>query len=386
LAELYLCISQTENQTPYEFRMTGALVYSLEEALYHSLHNWRQTMEDFVCASFITWVEGSLGLLHIAQKIRELSVMENFSMAFMAFLSLTDYLPQEDLGALQKELTAWERRHAWEKLKEQGDHWLERENGERAYSFYSKALKHKENVALFNNAAVALLQMGDATQAAYNFAQALRLAPANVQLHFNHVEALIMAGLYTQAAGFLKEAALIEPEHPELLYFQGEIQFRQKHYLEAARLFNGALEKKYEPGYLYRLSDCYMRIRQFDKALEALERVEARDQGMTFLKKQAEHQAAAGNLHHAIKSIERALLDNNDRADLWAAKAQYHRMDYNLTRAQGSISRALTMAPESPAVLLEYARIRKAQGRTKDYQDILHQILVQFKKDYRKMS
>ena len=128
-----------------------------------------------------------------------------------------------------------------------------------------------------------------------------------------------------------------------------------------------------------------MRIRQFDKAFEVLARVEEADQDQKFLKKQAEHQATAGNLPDAIKSIERALVTDNTRADLWVLKAGYHRADYNIVRAQGSIGRALTTSPDSYAVLLENARIKKAQGRTKEYQDILHGILESLKKDYRKM-
>jgi tetratricopeptide (TPR) repeat protein len=343
-------------------------------------------MEDFISAPFIRWVE-SLGLISIAQKIRELEAMENFTMSFMAFLSLTDFLSQEDLAALHRELTLWERRGAWEKLKEQGDFWLAREFGERAYGFYAKALKYNENVALLNNAATALLHMGDAPAAVGYFARALILEPKNLKLHFNHIEAMVMAGSYTAAQAAINQAAnLTEQKHPELLYFQGEIQFNQKNYLEAAKFYNTALDLHYDPDYLYRLSDCYMRIRQFDKAFEALERIKEEDQDLKFLKKQAEHQAASGNLPAAIKSLEKAVLAENLGAELWTIKAAYHRQDYNLVRAQGSITRALTLEPDNPAILLESARIRKAQGRTKDYQDILNKILEQFKKDYRKMS
>ena len=205
-------------------------------------------MEDFVCASFVQWVEG-LGLLHVAQKIREIAAMENFSMAFMTFLSLIDYLSKDDLAALHRELAAWERRQPWEKLKEQGDFWLASENGERAYGFYAKALKVKENAALFNNAAIALMQLGDAALAAHHFGQATVLEPNNLQLQFNHIEALVLAGLFEEARGRIFDLSSEHDTHPELLYFQGEIQFRQRNYLEAARLYNLALEMKYDHDY-----------------------------------------------------------------------------------------------------------------------------------------
>jgi len=310
--------------------------------------------------------------------------MDNFSMAFMAFLNLTDYLPKEQLAALHKELAVWEKRKPWEKLKEQGDFWLAKDEGERAYGFYTRALKLDQNVPLYNNAAIALMQMGKGFEAAGYFKQAGGLEPSNLALRFNQAEALVLAGELDEATSYLQELAKKCYRHPELAYLQGEIQFRQRNFLEAARLFSAALELKYDHDYMYRLSDCYMKIRQFDKAFEVLERVPPEEQDTKFLKKQAEHLATAGNLPAAIKSIERALVNNSDKADLWATKAGYHRLDYNLVRAQGSIGRAITAAPDNYAVLLENARIRKAQGRTKDYQDILHEILNRLKKDYRR--
>jgi tetratricopeptide (TPR) repeat protein len=264
---LHLCVSQTENSLPYEFKMTGIKVYSFEEALYHCLHNWRQSMEDYLCASFAAWVE-TIGLHHLAQKIRELEAMESLSMAYLSFLSLADFLPRAEISALQKELAAWEKRQIWEKLKEQGDFWLGLNNGEQAISFYSKALKHQENAALLNNAGLALMYMGDFEAGAEFFAHSLRLEPYDAQICFNFIESLIFSGDYEKAHRFIKEAEAIAPAHPELMYFQAEIQFREKNYLGAIGLYTAALALTYQPCYVYRLSDCYMHIRQFDKALD----------------------------------------------------------------------------------------------------------------------
>jgi cytochrome c-type biogenesis protein CcmH/NrfG len=115
-----------------------------------------------------------------------------------------------------------------------------------------------------------------------------------------------------------------------------------------------------------------------------LEQIKETDQNSEFLKIQARHQSRAGNLPRAIKSLEKALMADNTQSELWIMLATYHRMDYNLTMAQGAISKALSLAPDSPAALLEQARIRKAGGRTKEYQGILQKILAGFKKDYRK--
>ncbi|MCL2854792.1 MAG: tetratricopeptide repeat protein [Defluviitaleaceae bacterium] len=383
MADLYLCVSQEENRNPYEFNMTGIKVYSLEEALYHCLHYWRQSMEDFLATPFVQWVEG-LGLHHIAVKMRDLAVMENATMAFLSFLSTTDYLPQDALAGLQKELTAWEKRHIWEKYKEQGDFWLDAGDGERAYGFYAKALKHQENVPLWNNAGIALLQAGDVTTSTQYFAKALSADPKSQQLRLNLIEATILAGDFDGANELILQAE--DRNHPEMLYFQGEIQFHQRNYFGAMKAYQAALAQDPAHAYIYRISDCFMRVRQFDKALGNLAQIPENQQGLEFLKKQAAYHAQAGNLPGAIKALEKAVVTEKNKADLWTLLAAYHRQDYDLVKAHWAISRAIAMAPENPAVLLEQARIRKAQGRTKDYQDILHKILTRFKKDYRKMG
>lgn len=383
MANLYLCASQEENRNPYEFNMTGIKVYSFEEALYHCLHHWRQSMDDFLATPFIQWVEG-LGLHHIASKMRDLVGVENFSMAYLSFLSVVDYLPRESLTSLQKELNAWEKRHLWEKYKEQGDFWLSARDGERAYSFYIKALKHNTNVPLLNNTGMALLYAGNPELAANYFSDALELEPNSQKLRLNLIEANILAKNFDNANELILTAA--DRSHPELLYFQGEIQFHQRNFFGAMKAYQAALAQNYDPAYIYRISDCHMRVRQFDKALDNLEQIEEAHQDLEFLKKRADYHARAGNLPQAIKSLERAVLKERAQADLWTILASYHRQDYDLTKAHWAISRAIAMSPDSPKVLLEQARIRKAQGRTKEYQDVLHKILTTFKKDYRKMG
>lgn len=382
MSNLYLCASQEENRISYQFSTTGIKVYSLEEALYHCLHHWRQSLEDFLSTPFIQWLEG-LGLHHIAVKMRDLSSMENTSMAYLSFLSLVDYLPKESLVGLQKELVAWEKRHIWEKYKEQGDFWLSARDGERAYNYYLRALKYQENIPLFNNSGMALLQTGDARTAADYFEKALSLEPTSQQLQLNLIEAVVLSGDFDRANELILSSN--NRNHPELLYFQGEIQFHGRNFFGAMKAYQAALEQSFDPIYIYRISDCYMRVRQFEKALDNLEQIPEDQQDLEFLKKRAAYQAQSGNLPAAIKSLERAVLKEKSQPDLWTALASYHRQDYDLTKAHWAISRAIAMSPENVSVLLEQARIRKAQGRTKEYQDILHKILTKFKKDYRKM-
>jgi len=380
---LYLTASQTQNDIPYVYTLTDTRVYSLEEALYHCLHHWRGVTQDFLDEPFIKWVEGSLGLGKIGEKLREISCIESFSMRFSSFLSVVDYLPKDSLVAVQKELSLWERQQVWEKLAEQGGFWARRNDGERAYGFYARALMYHENAKLLNNAGVALLHIGSYDDAAGYFARAIKLEPGNSQLRFNMLEAYVLAGAQ-DAANELIETILSEyPNHPEIFYFQAELHFRNKSYFEAIKLYEKAAALDYDPRYIYKLCDCYMKMRLHDKALAAIKSVAVQD--ATYLRKQAGYYAEAGNVPMAVKSIEKALVGRANDASLWITLAGYHRQDLDLGRASGAITKALSLSAENPAALLEQARIRKAQGRTKEYQSILNRILNKFKRDYREI-
>jgi tetratricopeptide (TPR) repeat protein len=383
MTNLYLTASQSENQIPYVFTLTDTRVYSLEEALYHCLHHWRGVTQDFLCEPFIKWVEGSLGLGKIGAALREISRIESFSMRFISFLSVVDYLPKQSLAALQKELSQWERRQVWEKLAEQGDFWAKRGEGERSYSYYARALNYHESAKLLNNAGVALMHTASFDEAAEHFARALRHDPASRQLRFNLIEAHILAGAHEAAQNLIEEAMAKYPNHPEILYFQAEIYFQNKSYFEAIKLYEKAAALDYDPQYIYKMCDCYMKMRLYDKALAAMQSVVVQD--AAFLRKQAGYYAGAGNVPMAVKSIEKALVGRANDTQLWITLARYHRMDLDLGRASGAVTKALSLSPENPAALLEQARIRKAQGRTKEYQSILNRILTKFKRDYREI-
>jgi len=282
-------------------------------------------------------------------------------------------------------LAQWERRQAWEKLAEQGNYWSARGDGRKAYSLYAKslALMDVPSTALLNNCGVAAMNVADYEAAAAHFTRALRLSPDNADLRFNLIEALLHTGDIDAAQSHIEEAAVHSPEHHELYYFQGEVHFHRKNYFDAIKLYEKALDCNYDPDYIFRLCDCYMRVRLYDKALATIETV--RDHDVTFLRKQASLYATAHNIPLAIKSLEKAIVfgDGKLDAELWTQKAEYHRLDYDLLKAAAAIGRALSISPGNQAALLEQARIRKAQGRTKDYQNILQQILTTLKSNYR---
>jgi len=383
MANLYLTASQIENDIPYTFTMTGVRVYSLEEALYHCLHHWRNTSADFLSEPFIKWVEGSLGLGKIGARLREISRMESFSVQFVAFLSVVNYLPQDSLVPLGKEIVLWEKRQVWEKLAEQGDFWVLRGEGEKAYAFYDKALSYQENATLLNNAGVALMHMTSYDEAAEHFTRAARLEPSNSQLKFNLIEAYIFAGNHESAQNLIEEVVAKNPDHPEVFYFQAETLFRNKSYFEAIKLYEKAAGLAYDPQYIYRICDCYMEMQLYDKALAAMQAVSVQD--VAFLRKQAGYYAKAGDILTAIKCIEKAIDSYANDVELWTVLARYHRMNHNLIGATRAVTTALSLSPENATALLEQARISKVQGRVREHQGILSRILSKFKREYREI-
>jgi ABC-type maltose transport system permease subunit len=115
-ANLILSLSQAEAAKPYKFKATNISVFSFEEAQFHCLHYWKQSVEDFTCEEFIDWVKNTLKLSFISSKLVEISRIHSFSERLTRFLSLSDYLDYGDVEPLIAELTAWESRKDWEKL------------------------------------------------------------------------------------------------------------------------------------------------------------------------------------------------------------------------------------------------------------------------------
>ena len=379
-ANLLACAGR-DADTPYLFKTTGIRVYSLEEAMYHCFHYWKQSVDDLTGNELADWVQSALGLSLVASGMRG-RADDSFSDRLLAFLSAADYLPPQALDALRADLTAWERRLEWERLKERADDLLNHDDAERAILLYQHALGMAQNAPLWNNLGIARMAAGEYTAASDALAQAVSLEPDNITLHLHLTESLILQGAYDRARQLLTQVEELEGEETaDILYFKGEIEFYQTNYLQAVPYYERAAARRAEPQFLYRLSDAYGKLRQFDKALDTLQAVPVKDK--ICLRTQAEVHVLANNLPAAIKCVERALLTDMDSVDLWIRLARYHRLDYDNARAERAIIKALGLAPGSAKAQLEYARIRKAQGRIKDYQAILHKVLKGFKDRYR---
>ncbi|MCL2406427.1 MAG: tetratricopeptide repeat protein [Defluviitaleaceae bacterium] len=365
---------------PYKFKATGINVFSLEEALYHCFHYWKQSIDDFACEDFAEWVKVGLGLSFISSKIRELNKVAGFTERFIQFLSITDYFDFEDTEGIRGELLEWENRMEWEKLKERADYLMNRDEPVKAFALYKKALTYTESTALLNNAGIALMRQGDFVGAIEYLKRAECLEPDNINIILHLAEAYVYAG-DGAAARYYIGIAEAQGVCADVCFLRGELAERDGDFAAAAELYQQASAVDANPHYTHKLADALVRMRRFEAAVLLMESSPVKDKG--FLRKLAELHAENNNLPAAIRCIEQALDTEKSNANLWTRLAAYHLANYDHDKAYTAVTRAISIDKDNPRVNLEFARVRKAQGRIKEYQVILKKVLGGLKDEYR---
>jgi len=388
---LLLCTLQQISDTPFVFKATGKRVYSIEEALYHVYHYWRESAEEFASASMSAWVEG-LGLSGLAAKIRGLADISSFSKRMLAFLSIIEYFSDTELAQLNTHLLSWEHRVEWERLKDRADQLVSRGEPAKALPLYRRAIKHEENANLLNNMAIAYMQLGSYNQSAKLLAKALATQPDNASILLHYAQATILHGDYENANAALVQAEKSNPGCADILFLQGLMLFHQKDYAAALNWFlrakakcEASLPEAEAAPILFRIShkiaETYVQLHQYDKALASLITNDP-----AYHVKMSEIYAAWGHAHmpEAIRHLYQAIESEHNgpiRGALWTKLAMYYRMDYDWQRADEAIVNAL--ASESSATLLENARIKKGMGRMREYRAGLGVALKRLVEDYR---
>jgi len=382
-AEILYCISQSEIKTPYTFHLTNIKVYSFEEALYHSYNYWIESFEDFISDEFIEWVRDVLGEKYLASKISNLKTIESSSDRLLAFLSLTDYYDRAQLAALRVELKEWEHRLEWERLKDMGDYLFKKGDAEKAFIYYKKALSYGDNIKVLNNAGICLMHTQNFAEAAAFLKRAYEIDKENFSVLINYAESLILSGNFEKAFVYLNKAGRIS-DNSIVNFLYGRLCFESNNPSEAINYYKMAAEAEYKPEYYYSLSKAYVKLRKYKEALDVLENIKEKD--ADFYINQANIHAVFTDYGAAVKSLEKAIVfGNKDNCELWVLLAKYHRHNYELTKASGAITKALNLDKNNKRALLEHAKIKKAQGKTRDYQLVLGDILSAFKKDYRRI-
>ena len=131
-AQMLLCTSQKLSSF-YIFKYTNIKVYSLEEALYHCYHYWKESLDDFISQDFVDWVKDDLQMSFIASRIKEIIHYDSLSERLIKFLCIIDYFNEREILEIRGRLSEWEKRLEWEKLKDRGDYFNNMNQPAKAY-------------------------------------------------------------------------------------------------------------------------------------------------------------------------------------------------------------------------------------------------------------
>ncbi len=386
-ANLILCVSQEESTVPYQFNLTGIHVYTMEEAVFHCYHYWKQSLEECCAPALCLWVKEALNLPFLASKMAAIHRMPGEAQRLLAFLGLFEYFDQTQMAALEKQLSKWQARREWERLKEQGDYLMRKGEHLKAAQCYMKALEAQENPQLLNNLALAFMACFQFEEAVPLLERAVAREPQTIQLLLNLAESCIYSHQFEKALRALGKAETLDETHPDIQYLYGELSLETGQnrycidYFEKAIAQSQLHAQKPDPHYIFRLADAYVKLRQYDKAFETLKRADPSHKGCAV--KLANLYLETKNAPAAIKAVERALLGNTSDVTLWTLLATCYRLNYDTIRAHSAVIKALSLDGQNPHALLEMAHIKKAMGKQKDYQQVLHSILVEFKQQVR---
>ena len=381
---IMICVNQNDNNIPYKFAMTGMEVYTFEEALYHTFTYWKESMEDFSSPEFISWVKNTLDLKYIASQIAELKKLDSAGGRLLGFLSLTQYYNEETLAALKAEMSIWEARLEWERLKDMGDMFMEKGEAQKAHNYYKRALMSGEDIKLLNNMGVCLMRLEMFDIAVEFLSRAYEMDKNDFNILINYAEGLIYKGDFELAFTYLRKAER-DGEKAVVSYLYGKLCQENNNLTEALSHYERAAALEYDPFYYYTLAGVYTKIRKFNKALEVLENIKNKDRA--FYIHQAEIYASFEDYAAAVKCMEKAVVyGERNNSNLWAILAKYHRLNYDMDRAARAAFTALNIDANNKLARLEMARIKKAQGKLKDYQKSLSQVLDTFKHEYRNIA
>jgi len=378
---LLLSTITKEDIKPFIFNSTKIKVFSIEEALYHCYYHWNESLDEFNSNDFIDWVSNELKLPVIANNIKKIKLKESFTERLISFLTIIYYFDENEIKKLKDDLFVWEHQSVVEKLKERADNLLKKEKIEAALGMYVKSLEYeKNNVKILNNIGVALMKKGEYKKALKNLKKAFDIDERNPDVIYNLIEAYICNYKYNEAQ-LLLDKVIIYGETADLCYFQAEIYLGKGNYDNAIKYYKKSIEIYKDFDVCFKLVDVFVVLKQFDEAVKVLDDLGDIDENV--LIKKSEIFVAGNNISAAVKCIERALFYNRDSVKLWTILAKYYRFDYNLNKAEGAALKALSIKKDDEKANFELAKIRKEQGKNKEYQSLLSKILNKLKSKYK---
>lgn len=325
------------------------MVWSMEQALFHVLHNWRES--DFLLPSFEKWVGQALGLTTLAKGLETLHQLSSYSEQLLGFLSLIDYLPAEDLSQLQAQVSLWEA---------------------------------DNQPSLLSSRAASLFNQGQRTAAIALFKEAHAQAPTNWDILLNYAQALIEHDQVDQGFKYIAQAeaglASTGETHPKVYYLYAKVCRKLKNMDQALGYIQRAIDHTPANDYYYELVTIQLETRRFNEAIGTLNRVPQRD--FRYYQVLAAAYAQGQDYPGAIKSLNEAHLKYDPTPDTLTQLASYYRHNYEQDQAR----RTLARIPDShihPLARIELAKIEKASGKLYLYQQIMETLLTEAKQQYR---
>lgn len=375
MTNLVLCLTE-DVEKPYVFSKTSVAVYSLEEALFYIYVNWQYT--DFTTDKFIHWVEQTLQLETISKKLKKIRANTNFTERLLDFLSITPFFDALHLSTLKATVEMWVSENQYVLLKEQADASL-RDYPNESIDIYQKSLENQADATLYNNMGIAYANQFKYAQAVTAFEQAHQLEPHNIDILLNMAYVLIEYGDIPRAEALITSLDNHQNNsYANFLY--SKIYALAKNLPLAISSLEKALAIRPRRKYYYELSKMYSEARRYTDALDILKKIEDRDANFYFYLANA--YAMSGDFPKAISTLEKSIhMGRNDSRTL-ATLSNYHRQNYDFDKAIQTNEQALLM-PDNHLAQLEDAKIKKSQGKLRDYQKIMDQILVKAKQDYR---
>jgi tetratricopeptide (TPR) repeat protein len=162
-----------------------------------------------------------------------------------------------------------------ESLIEIANGYMSREKYSDAILAYKEIIKKAGDIPeVYNNLGIAYEKLGNYDKALECFKKAVELKPNFAQAYNNIASMYIKLGTSLDIAFSLLSKALALKETPAFYDTLGDYYFKKKEYFKSVKYYKYALKNENRPSTKLKLARAYMKIRQFDKAIEVLKKLE----------------------------------------------------------------------------------------------------------------
>lgn len=382
--EILLSITQTDITSGFKFKNTGITIYSFEEALYYYFNYWKDSQNDFLTADFINWVSIELKQKDLAKSLKKLKSVKKFSDRYIKFLETIDYFSQNELSGLKENLELWEARLTWERYKEDGDFFASKGEFFKAINLYEKAKNHVSSFEIYNNIGVVYSKLGNNKLAIDYFEKAYFInnekGKFNEDIVFNLAETLLFDNQVEKA----KDLIALLSESESKFYLLGLYNDVTNNIILSASFYNRAYNISQDDFYLHKIVDLYIKLEKYDVAMQYLDRIVNKNN--LYYYKIVQIYELTDKVDQAIMLILEKITSTKDDVFLLIELSKCYRLKGEFDSAEKVITIAESYEPKNDKILLEKAIIKKELGFVKDFQVILNDILLSFKKQYRDAS